>query len=1385
MTGRLIVPSAIAIASTKSSASAQITLTVPSITDGSTVKVWYTAGTNAVLDVAGNALASVPSGSAVTASEGVVAEITPWNGGYLKSVSGNVTVGFTGAVFTDSACTTAMDATGATGIITFKEDDNSGSAITKTVSYASNTATLDPSSDFSEGDVVYVAVSDAWYYSIGGACQQGAAVTATVTVDGTAPSVVSGSTDYYGEAAFTNALSGSYKSGQDVYTKVSFSEVVGNVVSDTDTARPDIFYRLGKHAHNAGSGFSLDSENGDPQGVAVTATGIFVLDNADNKVYAYTLAGARNASADFTVLSDVWRGIAVWDGRFYLAESGGGTLYAYTLAGVRDSGNDVAGNDNPSRGAGANTNGLLAVNESRVQGFGGNSSVEIFLRSGSISDSFTGMAATDSRVYAVGDSGDRVYAYGLDDVVYPSEQFALTAENSDPSGMTITDDGDILVVDSADDKVYWYTGPVEERYDMVASGAVLGAGDCQEAGTGSDDGKVYRCLYTVGASDEGLFVVGVGDGITDAAGHTGTEYLHSEALAFDNTAPMVVSSGFGFFSNVNVGNNHRIGSGSSRKLGDTIYTKVVFSEEMRTVVGDGAGALPALYARVNGVATQYDIVSSGATLASGDCKRSHSEGDTWYVCMHTVGATDNGAFTVGIGSGSVDEAGNAFGSAFVYGESLTLDSTPPTISSANYNGTTVTVTLSEKVWGNVTAADFTVTDDGSAVSVSSLSLPSTAATAATSFTLTVGAAIVNGSVVTLAYSPGGSRSVKDVAGNALANVSSQSVVGKALTVPAISGGYVNSVEGAGGLSVSGSSVNIASGTALSVVFDGAGTDVTKAATIGADGSWSVSLSGGELAGLDAATPDSAGETITVTATADGVSGSQSFIYDPVVPTISIAAVEGDGYVNSTEDDSGITIAGTTVGADSGSDVDIVVSRGIQTTSIADVAVSSNAWTTSLSLANLTALGEGVISITVTVDDTAGNTATTTASFVYDATAPTATVASVPTGSSNVVALQVSVGGAAVTQYKHKVVAGTACTTGGYGSEVAVATRITDSVSSLSDGAVVLCVIGRDVAGNWQSESAATSASWTKDTVAPSNSAGSLTGPSTTKTKQTISFTGTTDTTAVLAGDYVALYDGDGGDAEEVVKSDVFTADSDGAVDWEVSFSSSTLGKGTHTLVAYYYDAAGNRSTDASPPTASISVKSSGGGGRAGGGSNTVTAPVWGYGDNVVLGSSEEIEEVEETDTVAKKIVKVPIQKSITGTHTSGSTSREVFGVQVLLNQTRNCKVATSGVGSAGNETQYFGSLTKAAIECYQKSKGLSVTGVLTPALYQMLVDDFLAKSKQQGTQTGEQQQQEDQSTLPGTYTLGDANDTILLAKQILNTTKCKIALPGQTRLCWQ
>ena len=116
-------------------------------------------------------------------------------------------------------------------------------------------------------------------------------------------------------------------------------------------------YTLSTKARDSAKDFDTLSAAGntDPAGIWSDETTLWVADAGDGKLYAYTLSSkARDSPKDFDLDSDnadpegIWsNGTTVW-----VADSTDGKLYAYTLSGgARDSGNDIdlhSDNANPA-----------------------------------------------------------------------------------------------------------------------------------------------------------------------------------------------------------------------------------------------------------------------------------------------------------------------------------------------------------------------------------------------------------------------------------------------------------------------------------------------------------------------------------------------------------------------------------------------------------------------------------------------------------------------------------------------------------------------------------------------------------------------------------------------------------------------------------------------------------------------------------------------------------------------------------------------------------------------------------------------------------------------------------------------------------------------------
>lgn len=94
--------------------------------------------------------------------------------------------------------------------------------------------------------------------------------------------------------------------------------------------------------------------------------------------------------------------------------------------------------------------------------------------------------------------------------------------------------------------------------------------------------------------------------------------------------------------------------------GDTIFSKVVFSEPVRHSVADDESARPALSFVLDGQATRFRVAAHGAhgeDFLSGDCKPLH-DGTDDYICKVTLPADIVGTLALEVGTETADAAGN-------------------------------------------------------------------------------------------------------------------------------------------------------------------------------------------------------------------------------------------------------------------------------------------------------------------------------------------------------------------------------------------------------------------------------------------------------------------------------------------------------------------------------------------------------------------------------------------------------------------------------------------------------------------------------------------------------------------------------------------------------
>ncbi|AEN64778.1 type 1 secretion target domain-containng protein [Enterobacter soli] len=224
---------------------------------------------------------------------------------------------------------------------------------------------------------------------------------------------------------------------------------------------------------------------------------------------------------------------------------------------------------------------------------------------------------------------------------------------------------------------------------------------------------------------------------------------------------------------------------------------------------------------------------------------------------------------------------------------------------------------------------------------------------------------------------------KDAAGN---TVSGSQTIGVDTVAPTLSidtiaqDNIINAAEHNQALTLTGKT-DAEAGQIVTVTLNGK----NHTATVGNDGTWSVTLPASEVQSLA-----NGNHTLTVNVSdkaGNGASTSAEFTVDTVAPVVTINTVADDNILNTDEQGQAQIISGKASGAAAG-DV-VTVTLGGQT--FTGVVQADGSWSVGVPASVLSTLGEGSHSISVSVTDAAGNTGSATHGITLSGNPPEFTI----------------------------------------------------------------------------------------------------------------------------------------------------------------------------------------------------------------------------------------------------------------------------------------------------------------------------------------------------------------------------------------------------------
>ncbi|MDI3426481.1 Ig-like domain-containing protein [Enterobacter sp. V87_3] len=187
---------------------------------------------------------------------------------------------------------------------------------------------------------------------------------------------------------------------------------------------------------------------------------------------------------------------------------------------------------------------------------------------------------------------------------------------------------------------------------------------------------------------------------------------------------------------------------------------------------------------------------------------------------------------------------------------------------------------------------------------------------------------------------------------------------------------INASEKGADLRLSGTS-NQPQGTTITLTLNG----IHYTATTAADGSWSVNVPASAVGALG-----EANYTVTASVTdsvGNTASASHDVLVDSSLPVVTINTLAGDNVVNAAEVAAGQSLTGKVSNAAAGDTVTVTLGGKTYTAVVQD----DLTWSLPLTDAQLTALGNGDLTVTASVTNAHGNTGSSTLDITIDAQLP--------------------------------------------------------------------------------------------------------------------------------------------------------------------------------------------------------------------------------------------------------------------------------------------------------------------------------------------------------------------------------------------------------------